>query len=245
MEQFSNLVKSELGISLTARQLWLFSRYEEELLEWNAKHNLTAIKDRPSIRTKHFLDSLTCIAPLKEKPKNHIVDIGTGAGFPGIPIKIMQPNSRLTLIESVGKKINFCQHIVQVLELENVEIIKARAEELGQSIKHRQKYDLAIARAVARLPTLVEYLLPFVRIGGLMLAQKGVSGPAEVHDAEHAIKILGGHLNRLHHVTLPGVAEERYIIIIEKVAATPVSYPRRVGTPTKNPIFHPDKKLDK
>jgi 16S rRNA (guanine527-N7)-methyltransferase len=143
---------------------------------------------------------------------------------------------QLTLVESVGKKVQFCQHIVDTLKLDNVVVLQARAEELGQSKEHRENYDWAVARAVANLPILAEYLLPLVRIKGAVLAQKGQSGPAEAHQAEKAIHLLGGHLRQLHHLTLPGVVEERYLIVIDKVAATPAKYPRRTGIPSKNPL---------
>jgi 16S rRNA (guanine527-N7)-methyltransferase len=165
-----------------------------------------------------------------------LIDVGTGAGFPGIPLKILYPNLRLTLVESVGKKAMFCQHIVRVLELEQVEVIQARAEDLGQTPQHREKYDWAIARAVANLHVLSEYLIPLVRLGGSMLAQKGESGPAEAQSAEEAMKLLGGKLKQLIPVNLPSVAEDRYLIVVEKVAATPPKYPRKPGIPMKQPL---------
>jgi 16S rRNA (guanine527-N7)-methyltransferase len=210
--------------------------YEKELIEWNSKFNLTAIRDVESIRTKHFLDSFSCVLAWKTNPPNRLIDVGTGAGFPGIPLKIIYPNMKLTLAESVGKKAKFCEHIVRVLGLEHVEVIQARAEDLGQDANHREKYDWAVARAVANLNVLSEYLLPFVRVGGTMLAQKGESGPAEAHSAEQAMKILGGKLKQLIPVNLPGVADDRYLILVDKVAATPPRYPRKPGFVTKQPL---------
>ena len=162
--------------------------------------------------------------------------MGTGAGFPGIPIKIIYPKVKLSLVESVGKKAEFCRHVVKVLDLPGVEVIQERAENLGQNPAYREYYDWAVARAVAILPVLAEYLLPLVRVGGSILAMKGESGPAEAHSAEHALKVLGGHLRQLIPVTLPGVAEERYLVVIDKVAATPKGYPRNVGVPAKRPL---------
>jgi 16S rRNA (guanine527-N7)-methyltransferase len=188
------------------------------------------------IRTKHFLDSLSCVLAWKANPPNRLVDIGTGAGFPGIPLKIIYPAMHLTLVESVGKKVKFCQHMVNKLGLENTQVIQARAEELGQQPEHREKFDWAVARAVANLRVLSEYLLPLVRVGGAMLVQKGESGPAEVHAAENAIKVLGGHVRQLLPLTLPGVVEERYLILVDKIAATPPGYPRKPGIPTKKPL---------
>jgi 16S rRNA (guanine527-N7)-methyltransferase len=165
-----------------------------------------------------------------------MIDVGTGAGFPGIPLKILYPNLRLTLVESVGKKAMFCQHIVRVLGLENVNVVKARAEEVGQDPAHREQYDWAVARAVANLNILSEYLLPLVKLGGTMLAQKGESGPAEAQSAEKAMKLLGGNLRELVQVNLPGVAEDRYLVLVDKVAATPPKYPRKAGIPGKQPL---------
>jgi 16S rRNA (guanine527-N7)-methyltransferase len=209
--------------------------YEKELLEWNRKFNLTAIRDSESIRTKHFLDSFSCVLAWKAPP-NSLIDVGTGAGFPGIPLKILYPNLKLTLVESVGKKAMFCEHVVRRLGLEQVEVVHGRAEELGQNPQHREKYDWAVARAVANLNVLSEYLIPLVRIGGGMLAQKGESGPAEAQSAEEAMKLLGGKLKQLIPVNLPGVADDRYLVVVEKVAATPPKYPRKPGIPMKQPL---------
>jgi 16S rRNA (guanine527-N7)-methyltransferase len=235
MEKLAREVKALLGITLTPSQITAFEIYQRELMDWNERHNLTAIRDEEGIRVKHFLDSLTCLKMINCPPKR-MIDVGTGGGFPGIPLKILMPGMQLTLVESVGKKVRFCQHIVKALKLDNVSVIQQRAEELGQSPQHREKYDWAVARAVANLPILAEYLLPLVRIKGAMLAQKGHSGPAEAQTAEEAIRLLGGHLRQLHHLTLPGVVEERYLIVIDKVAATPAQYPRRIGIPSKKPL---------
>jgi 16S rRNA (guanine527-N7)-methyltransferase len=236
MEKFRQETQILTGIRLTTQQTSALAVYEQELLRWNAHTNLTAIREEEKIRTKHFLDSFTCLIALRELPPTRLIDIGTGAGFPGIPLKIILPNLRLTLVESVGKKADFCRHVVQVLGLSGVEVLNLRAEEIGQMAEHRQQYDWAAARAVANLPVLAEYLLPLVRIGGRALAQKGESGPAEAHSAEHAFNLLGGRLRQVVPVTLPGVADERYLVIIEKIAATPPQYPRRVGIPAKRPL---------
>jgi len=236
MRELTHHALSLFGLSLSAAQRRLFQIYENELITWNQQINLTAIDTTEQIRTKHFLDSLSTICVLRGSPLNSLVDIGTGAGFPGIPLKILFPEMRLTLIESVGKKAAFCQHLVDCLGLSGVEIFTERAESLGQTPQHRERYDWAIARAVAILPVLAEYLLPFVRVGGAMLAMKGEQAPAEVHRAEHAIKVLGGHVRKLTPITLPGVAEERYLVVVDKIAATPPPYPRRVGLPSKKPL---------
>lgn len=210
--------------------------YERELIEWNQKFNLTAIRDVESIRTKHFLDSYSCVLTWKANPPLRLVDVGTGAGFPGLPLKIVYPNMHVTLVESVGKKAMFCQHIVSKLGLEDVEVVHARAEEVGQNPAHRETYDYVVARAVANLNILSEYLLPLVKIGGTMLAQKGESGPAEAQSAEKAMKLLGGKLKQLIPVNLPGVADDRYLVLVDKVAATPPKYPRNAGMAAKSPL---------
>jgi len=225
-----------LGLRFTSRQVAALQKYEQELLDWNARFNLTAIRDIEAIRVKHFLDSMTCLLAMRESVPNRLIDVGTGAGFPGIPLKIIYPNLRLTLVESVSKKADFCQHVVKMLCLDGVEVLTARAEEVGQAPAHRQQYDWAVARAVATLPVLVEYLLPLVKVGGHALAQKGESAHAEAQAAEHAIQFLGGRLRQILPVTLPGVADERYLVVMDKVAATPPAYPRRTGVPAKNPI---------
>ena len=236
METLAHDAQTLFNIHLSGRQVTALGIYEKELLEWNQKFNLTAIRDVESIRTKHFLDSFSCVLAWKASPPHLLIDIGTGAGFPGIPLKILYPSMKLTLVESVGKKAMFCQHIVRVLGLEQVEVIQARAEELGQKSGHRERYDWAIARAVANLNVLSEYLLPLVRLGGTVLAQKGESGPAEAQSAEEAMKLLGGKLKQLIPVHLPSVAEDRYLVVVEKVAATPPNYPRKPGIPMKQPL---------
>lgn len=238
MEKLVHAAQQLFGIHLTGRQVAALTNFEHELLDWNKKFNLTSIRDPESIRTKHFLDAFSCVLAWKENPPKHLVDVGTGAGLPGIPLKILYPAMRLTLVESVGKKTSFCRHVVEVLKLEGVEVLTIRAEELGQDPAHRETYDWAVARAVANLPVLAEYLLPLVQVGGAMLAQKGESGLAEAHSAEKAFSLLGGEVRQLIPLTLPGVVEERYLVVVDKVAATPPQYPRKPGIPTKKPLSH-------
>lgn len=236
MDTYNQMLQRLLGLRLTPAQLDALTLYERELLDWNTRFNLTAIRKTEDVHIKHFLDSLTCLQAMRESPGERLIDVGTGAGFPGIPLKIILPRLQLTLVESVGKKADFCRHMVGMLELQGVEIVQERAEVIGQLPAYRERYDWAVARAVAILPVLAEYLLPLVRVGGNMLAMKGESGPAEAHTAERALRILGGHLRQLLPVTLPGVSEERYLIIIDKIAATPAAYPRRIGMPAKKPL---------
>jgi len=236
MESLEQHVFNLIGLRLNREQLNALEQYERELLDWNSRFNLTAIRDSQGIQVKHFLDSLTCFLAFKDSMGGKVIDIGTGAGFPGIPIKIVFPQLEVTLVESIGKKSDFCRHMIKLLDLDGIHVIQERAEILGQSPAYREKYDWAVARAVAILPTLSEYLLPFVQVGGRVLAMKGESGPAEAQSAEKAIHLLGGHLKQIIPITLPGVVEERYLVVIDKIAATPDVYPRRVGIAQKNPI---------
>lgn len=236
MEGLVHNAQVSFGIHLTPRQVTALTAYEQELLEWNQKFNLTAIRDSEGIRTKHFLDSFSCVLAWKERPPRNLIDVGTGAGFPGIVLKILYPGMKLTLVESVGKKAAFCRHVLDKLALEGVLLLTKRAEEVGQDPEHREKYDWAVARAVANLPVLAEFLLPLVQVGGAMLAQKGEGAHAETQSAEKALSMLGGQLRQLIPVTLPGVVEERYLVVVDKLAATPPGYPRKAGIPAKKPL---------
>jgi len=237
MEEFVRQVEDLIGTRLNEVQVNQFSEYENELLDWNKKFNLTAIRDVQGIRIRHFLDSLSCILVAREFSAHRLIDVGTGAGFPGIPLKILFPNLKLVLVESIGKKVSFLENTISKLNLSDVNILQSRAEELGQSKQHREQYDVSLARAVAHLPTLVEYLLPLLKIGGFMIAQKGASGPAELHQAQNAVKLFGGEVRVIKHLNLPTIVEDRYLIVIDKVARTPDGYPRRTGVPSKNPII--------
>ena len=236
MKVLAETVQTLTGFRLNSSQLAAFVCYERELVDWNTRINLTAIHNPEQIRMKHFLDSLSCLNAMQNTVYERVIDIGTGAGFPGIPLKITCPNIQLTLIESVGKKADFCRHMVQKLGLNNVQIIQERAEAIGRLDDHREQYDWALARAVANMPILMEYLLPLVRNGGYVLAMKGNSAPAETHSAENAIRVLGGRLRRLIPVELPSIAEERYLVVVDKIASTPPGYPRRVGLPARHPL---------
>ncbi len=229
----------ELGIPLKENHLALFQTYYEELVEWNRRFNLTAITDYEGVQVRHFLDSLSCLLVLPRAELQagaRVIDVGTGAGFPGLPLRIVCPGMRLTLLEATRKKVEFLEHLLRRLGLSDVEVIHARAEDLGHRPGYREGYDWAIARALAEMPTLVEYLLPLVRVRGAILAQKGENAPAEVHSAEAAIRILGGRVRKLVPVGLHGLAETRYLVVVDKVAATPEKYPRRPGMPEKRPL---------
>jgi len=237
MQTFIERVRSLLGFDLSKEKIAALEMYEDALLDWNQRMNLTAVSDPEGVRTKHFLDSMTILTAWERKsPPGRLIDVGTGAGFPGLVLKLFWPATQVTLVESVGKKADFCRHIVQRLGLEQVTVLAERAEVIGQDPAHRQTYDLAVARAVARMPILMEYLLPLVRRHGKVMAMKGETAPAETQDASRAIQILGGKLEKLVHIELPGVVEERFIVVVDKIAQTPEAYPRRTGQPAKHPI---------
>ena len=225
----------EFGIELLPAQLDAFELHQRELVAWNKRINLTAITAHDEIIVKHFLDSLS-VAPILQSESTHsLIDIGSGAGFPGLPLKIVFPSLHITLLEATGKKVEFLKHIITQLKLSDARAIHGRAEELAHDPAHREKYDAAVARAVADLATLLEYALPFVRVGGVFIAQKGVEVGEEVQRAERAIKGLGGRLREVVPVQLPGL-EPRHLIVVEKVAATPRKYPRAAGAAKKKPI---------
>ena len=228
----------ELQISLRPEHLDALRTYQQLLIEWNERFNLTAITDETGIQHRHFLDSLSCLLALEPGERfagKRIIDVGTGAGFPGIPLKIVCPGIKLTLLEATAKKTRFLDHVVETLALEDVTVVHGRAEELGHDRAHRQQYHWAMARAVADLPILMEYLLPLLQVGGRGLAQKGESAPAEVHRSTYALHQLGGQVRRLISVDLRGINETRYLVLIDKVAATPERYPRRPGHAAQAP----------
>jgi 16S rRNA (guanine527-N7)-methyltransferase len=237
MKAFADTVQSLLGYKLSNEQLASLKTYQDELLDWNQHISLSAIRDVEGVQIKHFLDSLTVLlAWERQLPPSRIIDVGTGAGFPGLVLKLIWPSSQVTLVESVHKKAEFCRHMVSKLGLTQVTVLAERAEAIGQDVDHRQSYDLAVARAVARMPILMEYLLPLVHRNGLVLAMKGENAPAETQAAEKAIRLMGGKLHKLVHVALPGVVEERFIVVVTKIARTPDEFPRRTGVPGKKPI---------
>ena len=223
----------KLGIRLSKGQIESFDIFYNELTEWNEKFNLTSIKEKHDVLEKHFLDSLTIIPYLPEDA-HRIIDIGAGAGFPGLPIKIAKPELNVTLTDSTGKKVNFMNNVIDKLGIKGVMAINNRAEEIGQSDRYREKFDVAIARAVAYLPVLCEYTLPLVRVGGLFIAQKAIS-ESEVEDSKRAIDILGGRIKEIVKIDLAGLTD-RQLIIIEKVRETPDEFPRLPGLPKQNPL---------
>lgn len=236
MQSFSQAVQNMLGVELSAKQIEQFDIYDRELIEWNQRFNLTSITNPEQIRIRHFLDSLSCWLALKQAPLGNLIDIGAGAGFPGLPLKILRPEIQLTLVESTAKKASFLDHIVQVLGLKEVEVVAQRAEEVGRHANYRGVYDWAVARAVAPMAVLAEYLLPLVKIGGHALAQKAKDAKAEVAQAANALAKLGGELQELKEVKVPDLDEERWLVVVKKVGETPMEYPRRAGMPSKRPL---------
>ena len=239
MEQleFYEILKKEskkINIKLDDKQLRDFYEYMKNLLEWNEKINLTAITDPKEIIIKHFIDSLTIMQYTKEKDK--IIDIGTGAGFPGVPIKIAKENVKITLVDSLNKRINFLNETIEKLELKNIETVHSRAEECGKNKQYRENYDIAVSRAVARLNVLVEYLLPTVKVGGCCICMKGPDCKEEINQARTAIDILGGKIKTVEEFTIPDTDLKRTIIIIEKIKNTPSKFPRKAGIPAKTPL---------
>lgn len=221
------------GVTLTPAQSDAFETYYRELVAWNARVNLTALTTRDEVFLKHFLDSLS-IAPHIE-PAQRLIDIGSGAGFPGLALKIALPSLRVTLLEATGKKIAFLRHLTTQLDLRDVTLLHARAEEAAHDAAQRAQYDVAVARAVAPLATLLEYALPFLRRGGVFIAQKGIAVDEEVRAATHARAVLGGRVREIVPAQLPGL-EQRHLVIIEQVAAMPDKYPRRAGIPARQPL---------
>ena len=226
----------QYGIVLSDEQFGQFRRYYELLVEWNEKMNLTAITGPQEVAVKHMIDSLTAYDHALFTGDVSMIDVGTGAGFPGLPLKIFCPSVRLTLMDSLNKRVKFLQTVVDELGLRQVECVNARAEEGARNKKYRERFDLAVSRAVARLPVLCEYCLPFVRCGGHFLALKGRDYEAEEREAEKAVRVLGGGQMKSRTVHLPGLEDKRAVIVITKAKPTPKSYPRKAGTPAKNPL---------
>lgn len=215
------------------------AQYAALLAEWNARINLTAISEPKEIVVRHFLDSLSILPHLDALGNDavRLIDVGSGGGFPGLPLAIARPGWRVTLLEATRKKVEFLEHVVETLALEGVTPLWGRAEERGRDPAHRAAYDAAVARAVARMQVLAEYCLPFVRVGGRWIAQKGPRGPEELAAARNALGQLGGRLVTVEEVLVPGLEQEsRRLIVVDKVRATPVQFPRRAGTPAKRPL---------
>lgn len=233
-EYFKKLAK-DINVEINDEEINEFSIYMDLLLEWNEKINLTAITEKNEIILKHFIDSLTIYKYIKENDK--IADVGTGAGFPGIPLAIMKNKNEVNLVDSLNKRINFLNEVIQKIELENVIAIHSRAEDLGKDKKYREKFDIVTSRAVANLTVLVEYLLPLVDVGGYCICMKGPNIEEELNQSKFAIRTLGGKIEKVEKIILPDSDFERNIVIIKKEQYTDKRYPRKAGMPLKNPLL--------
>jgi 16S rRNA (guanine527-N7)-methyltransferase len=227
-----------LGFDLGKEQILLFQRYFQELLDWNARINLTAITDRREIQVRHFLDSLTVslVIPRDVLANGTLMDVGSGAGFPGLPLKILWPGLQVTLVESVGKKAAFLRHLTDILNLEGVHVCNERAETLAHDALMRETFDVVVSRAVGDLSVLAELGLPFCKLGGRMVAQKKSGIDDEIKRAEKSISLLGGTLGRVETVDLEEIDEPRWLVVLLKETESPYSYPRRPGIPAKRPL---------
>lgn len=225
---------TKIGEGISEEKIEIFYNYMNLLIEWNKKINLTAIIEPEEIILKHFIDSLTLSKYISEYDK--IADIGTGAGFPGIPIKILKQNTEIILIDSLNKRINFLNEVINQNNLKKIQAIHARAENIGHDDKYREKYDIVTSRAVAKLNVLLEYMLPLLKVGGRCICLKGPNVEEEIEEAQKALDILGGKIEKVEKITLPDSDNKRTIIIIKSVKQSPNKYPRKAGIPTTSPL---------
>lgn len=238
MTNVDTLVKGakELKLDINQDDIEKFKNYKELLKEWNKKINITSITDDIEIDIKHFIDSITPLTTNLFRENMKIIDIGTGGGFPGIPLKILKKDLDVVLLDSTMKRINFLKDVIEKLNLDNIVAIHGRAEEYGKDVKHREKYDIAVSRAVASLNTLCEYCLPFVKVGGFFISMKGSQIEDELKEARNSIDILGGEVREVKKIELPLSDISHSLIIIEKIKRTPTKYPRGSGKPKKKPL---------
>lgn len=233
-----NLIKAfdALGIRYNDKMIEQFREYMDMLLEWNEKVNLTAIKEKDEFIKKHYIDSVICHGFPEMKNAETIIDVGTGGGFPGIPLAIIFPEKQFVLMDSLLKRLKIIDELTEKLGIDNVRTLHGRAEDLGRNKEHREKYDICVSRAVANLATLSEYCLPFIKVGGSFLAYKAVKAEEEIKAAKGAVHLLGGTISREEKVELPDFNLEHNIIVIDKVQNTSAKYPRKAGTPSKEPL---------
>lgn len=225
----------KMGIELSQNQLEKFDLYKKLLLEWNEKMNLTAITDDEGIAIKHFADSIS-VMPLIENKNASLIDVGTGAGFPGIPLKIANDGFKVTLLDSLNKRITFLEEVKKELGITNLECIHSRAEDGGRNADLREKFDYCVSRAVARLSVLSEYCMPFVAVGGHFISLKGPDAAEELTEAQKAISVLGGKVEKVVEITIPESDLKHCAVVIKKIKSTPKAYPRKAGTAAKKPL---------
>ncbi|MFR8813698.1 MAG: 16S rRNA (guanine(527)-N(7))-methyltransferase RsmG [Lachnospiraceae bacterium] len=235
LEKFKNGLQ-QLHIALSEKQMEQFLQYYELLVEKNKVMNLTAITEFDDVVEKHFLDSVSLTKQLDLHQPLKVLDLGTGAGFPGIPLKIVFPELEITLMDSLNKRVLFLQDVISSLQLENIEAVHGRAEEAAKNKKYRESFDLCVSRAVANISTLSEYCLPFVKVGGSFISYKSSTIEDELKDGKKGIAILGGKVKDVYKFTLPDSELQRSFVIIEKEKKTPKAYPRKAGTPSKEPL---------
>ncbi|MBP3759668.1 MAG: 16S rRNA (guanine(527)-N(7))-methyltransferase RsmG [Firmicutes bacterium] len=223
-------------MKLTEEQKLKLEKYMEGILSWNEKVNLTNITDPAEFRIKHNADSLMCVDFPEFQSAKNIIDVGTGGGFPGIPLAVYAPDKHFTLLDSLNKRLRIIDELAGGLDITNITLVHGRAEDVARNREHREKYDLCVSRAVSNLATLSEYCLPFIKVGGYLLAYKGPGADQEVKDAEKALKTLGGSLVDIRETTMEEYGLDHRILVIEKVRNTPKAYPRKAGTPLKEPL---------
>lgn len=227
---------NELGIQLTDVQKEQFDRYYELLIEWNKVMNLTGITDYDEVNLKHFTDSLTIVRINEMNDVSTLIDIGTGAGFPGLPIKIAFPHIKVVLLDSLNKRIKFLDKVIEELNLDNVVTLHGRAEDYAKKVEYREQFDMCVSRAVANLSTLSEYCMPFIKKGGCFVSYKSAESDEEISKSENAINLLGGKMDKIEKFILPGSDMGRALVKINKVKNTPKKYPRKSGVPGKEPL---------
>jgi len=226
----------KLGFELNEKQVTQFLSYESLLVEWNKHMNLTGITDSEGIYDKHFADSLTCLLSNKVKDGDKIIDVGTGAGFPGMPLKIYNPSLKITLLDSLNKRINFLKAVADENSLSDIDFIHGRADDFGQDLEFREQYDIVVSRAVAELPILLEFCTPFLKVGGYFIAQKGKKCDEEIRLAENALRTLNLEIDEVISVETSSETKNHTLIVIKKIAPTDKKYPRRAGKPVKKPL---------
>ena len=237
LDEFSNKLKDagrKINIDISDKESKSFFDFMNLLIEWNEKMNLTAITEPNDVILKHFIDSITIDKHINRN--SSVIDVGTGAGFPGIPLSIVRNDLKITLMDSLNKRINFLNEVIKDINLENVNTIHSRAEELGRDKNFREKFDVATSRAVAPLNVLLEYMLPFIKVGGCCICMKGANVDEEIENSKNALKVLNGKIEKIEKFELPEIDNVRNIIIIRKTGNIPGKYPRKPGTPSKEPL---------